>query len=209
MARPPAILLLGPTASGKTPRGAHRASAGLWGRRCVHFDFGAHLRAVGASAGPVDGLTPADVAVVAESLRTGSLLENEHFHIARHLLLRFAQREAAGGATIVLNGLPRHVGQAASVDALVAIDAVLCLDCPAEVVFERARTNRGGDRAQRVDDDVAALRRRLKTFVERTAPLVAHYHERRARICHVPVDPDTTPARIAASLTVPRPAAVR
>jgi hypothetical protein len=35
-----AILPLGPTGSGKTPLGDYLEERGLFGRRCVHFDFG-------------------------------------------------------------------------------------------------------------------------------------------------------------------------
>ncbi|MCX7427258.1 MAG: hypothetical protein NTW96_16720 [Planctomycetia bacterium] len=41
-----AMLLLGPTGSGKTPLGDLLERRGLGGRRCVHFDFGAHLRRI-------------------------------------------------------------------------------------------------------------------------------------------------------------------
>ncbi len=43
---PKAILLLGPTGSGKTPLGQALEKKGLAGRRCVHFDFGANLREI-------------------------------------------------------------------------------------------------------------------------------------------------------------------
>ena len=39
-----ALLLLGPTASGKTPLGKLIEERGLWDFRWVHFDFGAQMR---------------------------------------------------------------------------------------------------------------------------------------------------------------------
>ena len=39
-----AILLLGPTGSGKSPLGDELEANGLNGRRCLHFDFGRRLR---------------------------------------------------------------------------------------------------------------------------------------------------------------------
>jgi hypothetical protein len=47
----PAILLVGPTGSGKTPLGALCEKKGLWQSRVFHFDFGAILRRI-AAAGP-------------------------------------------------------------------------------------------------------------------------------------------------------------
>jgi len=44
--RNPAVLLLGPTGAGKTPLGEMIEARGLWGMSCLHFDFGANLRAV-------------------------------------------------------------------------------------------------------------------------------------------------------------------
>lgn len=201
-----AILLLGPTGSGKTPLGDHLAATGLWDRPCVHFDFGAHLRALAAANVAPDGLSAADVAVVAASLRTGALLEEEQFHIARHLLLAFAREHATGDTLIVLNGLPRHASQATHVDVHVSVAAVVGLDCTADVVFERIRANSGGDRARRSDDDVAAIRRRLRTFNERTLPLTAHYAARGARIIRVPIEVSTQPRDIVATLATVRPA---
>ena len=55
---------------------------------------------------------------------------------------------------VVLNGLPRHVEQARDVDAHVRVEAVILLDCTPEVALERIRTNAGGDRGGRADDNV-------------------------------------------------------
>ena len=44
MQRPSAILLLGPTGSGKTPLGELMERRGFGGRRCRHFDLGDRLR---------------------------------------------------------------------------------------------------------------------------------------------------------------------
>ncbi|MEE8450650.1 MAG: hypothetical protein V3R99_02015 [Thermoguttaceae bacterium] len=41
-----AALLLGPTGAGKTPLGRLIEQRGLWGVRCLHFDFGDNLREV-------------------------------------------------------------------------------------------------------------------------------------------------------------------
>ncbi len=192
MTKTNAILLLGPTGSGKTPLGQLIESRGLRGRRCVHFDFGENLRQI-AESPEQHVLSDDELLVVQESLRTGALLENEHFVIAAKILAAFlAERNVAEEVRVVLNGLPRHVGQAADVEALVTISAVLSLQCSPQIVRQRIATNAGGDRTQRVDDDLDAIARKLDIYSQRTAPLIEHYRNQGARIVTIDVQVKTT-----------------
>ena len=185
------MLLIGPTASGKTPLGDILRRRGLWGRRCLHFDFGGELRGVGGADNRP--LTEQEAGAVRQSLETGALLTDEQFPIARKLLLSFlADRPAAAGDLVVLNGLPRHAGQAAGIDEFVRVVAVVNLRCTGEVVRERIRTNAGGDRSGRGDDTPQAVARRLATFARRTAPLLAHYRSKGAAVIDVDVQGGTT-----------------
>ena len=179
-----AWLLLGPTGSGKTPLGdwlqTHR------GYR--HFDFGAQLRAG-------TGLTTTEKEFVRELLATGALLENETFPIAEKILRAFLaghEREP-----LVLNGLPRHVGQAVALEPIVRVTTVVQLRAEATTLRERLRRNSGGDRTGRVDDDLALVERKLATYAARTLPLIQHYRQRGARIVPVPVTTATAPAELA------------
>ncbi len=171
-----AILLLGPTSSGKTPLGELLDSHGLASRRCLHFDFGQQLRRIAAAAQPPAGFTQEESDFVCNVLETGALLEDEHFCIAEKILTAFiAERDAGCDDLIILNGLPRHAGQASAMDALLDIRAIVVLNCAAETVVKRILTNAGGDRAERTDDDLEFVRRKLDVFAQRTAPLVEHY----------------------------------
>lgn len=171
-----AILLLGPTGSGKTPLGEIIERRGLWQRDCLHFDFGANLRRLVAANRPDAWVTQRDIAFLQEVLRTDALLEDKHFPLAQRILRSFMDRRGADANTwIVLNGLPRHVGQARALDALLAVRCVVCLECSEETVLRRLRTNAGGDRTGRIDDDPASVRRKLAIFRERTAPLLEYY----------------------------------
>jgi len=198
-ARPDALLLVGPTAAGKTPLGEVLEARGLWGRPCVHFDFGRRLREAAAGAaragrdGAGDGLTEDQRRLLAELLRTGALLEDEHFPIAARLFRAFlAERRPGPEALVVLNGLPRHLGQAERMAPMVRVRAVVHLVADEATVLARIRRDPDGDRAGRPDDDPEAVRRRLATFRRRTAPLVEWYRERGAAVLEVPVGPETT-----------------
>jgi len=173
-ARPEATLLLGPTGSGKTPLGETLAERGLWGRPCAHFDFGQSLRRVATV--PPEAMSPQQVAFVRDILQSGALLEDEQFPIAEAILRAFlAEHSATGDVHILLNGLPRHVGQARDVEAILPIRGVIELACTPQVVMQRIALNTGGDRLTRTDDDEAAVHRKLEIYARRIAPLRAHY----------------------------------
>ena len=194
-----AILLLGPTGVGKTPLGDCLAECGLFGRRCVHFDFGAQLRHAAEHGGR--GLTADDVAYVQDVMTNGALLEDDTFHIARTILETFMEEQNAGAQDIViLNGLPRHAGQARDVGEVLDVILVVALECTAEVVHERIAGNSGGDRTERTDDSVAEIARKLEIYAERTHPLLDHYHSEGAQRCRVPVGVETTPSDILETL---------
>jgi adenylate kinase family enzyme len=195
-----AILLIGPSGSGKSPLGDWLDARGLCGRRCHHFDFGANLRAV-ASGAFVGGFTPDEISFIRSVLETGALLDNETFHLAVKILAAFTtQRRAAPDDLLILNGLPRHAGQAEVADRLLDIAALVNLECDAATVRERIRLNSGGDRAERSDDTDAMLDKKLAIFAERTRALVAHYRERGAAIVSARVGVATQPPEIVAQL---------
>ena len=187
-----AILLIGPTGSGKTPLGEHLESQGLWDRRCVHFDFGENLRRI-AAGNTSAGLNDEELNVVVRSLETGSLLKDEHFPIARKILLAFLnEQNVEKNDFVILNGLPRHVGQAGGVDAILDIRIVIYLSCTPEVVVERIAADAGGDRAKRIDDNVESIKRKLEIFAQRTAPLLEHYRRKVAKIKTIEISATTT-----------------
>lgn len=184
-----AILLLGPTGSGKTPLGQLLEREGSWGRRCFHFDFGENLRKATRRV----PLTPGGLKIIADSLKTGRLLADEEFHIARSILAFFIKRKKAGkNDLIVLNGMPRHIGQAEAVDGLIDVVAVIYLACSTKAVIERIRLDKGGDRKGRVDDSRLEIMRKLRIFKRQTAPLLDHYRRKGVRIFTVKVGLNTT-----------------
>ncbi|MEJ2695620.1 MAG: nucleoside monophosphate kinase [Candidatus Sulfobium sp.] len=174
--RPASFLLIGPTGAGKTPFGDCLEKKGLGGKRCIHFDFGRQLRIVAGSDLPPAGFHREEHSFIMKVLTHGLLLENEHFHIALKILEAFARsRGFRQEDVMVLNGLPRHLGQAEDMDDHVDIRGLIVLDCTPEDVHRRLRRNTGGDRTERDDDGVELVMKKLEIFRGRTEPLIEYY----------------------------------
>jgi adenylate kinase family enzyme len=194
MERQLALLLLGPTGSGKTPLGQLLEARGLHGMRCVHFDFGENLRQIVAGNRPSEIISQADIDFLQGVLATGALLEDDQFPLTSRILAAFLHRRKVCGETwVVLNGLPRHAGQASALDAVLDVRCVVCLSCDSDAVIRRLASNVGGDRSGRVDDDLDRVRTKLEVFHKRTRPLVDHYRQSGARIITVDITSTTTP----------------
>jgi len=192
-----ALLLLGPTGAGKTPLGDMIARRGLWGHGWAHFDFGDQMRQIVADGRPNGQITQADVGFLRQVLQSGALLEDEQFPLAGRILQSFLDRSGpAADAWVVLNGLPRHVGQAEAMESLVQVRAVAELACTAEVVAARIQGNIGGDRTGRSDDAAAAVRRKLEIYRARTESLVDYYRRRLVPILRVEVTAEMTPQQM-------------
>ncbi len=157
-----AILLLGPTGVGKSPLGDAIALQGLFGRRCHHLDFGSELRtAVSANARSAD-YAYEELAFIHGVLERGLLLENEHFALAKKIISLFLKRTSfSQHDLLVLNGIPRHTGQAQDMAGLATIHALIVLDSSADDVFFRIRENVGRDRTERIDDDRELVEKKL------------------------------------------------
>jgi adenylate kinase family enzyme len=187
-----ALLLLGPTGSGKTPFGEYLEANGLYGRRCFHFDFGRELRSVAERNMPPINCTQEDVDYIHKVLKEGALLENETFYIANNILQSFIEDNGiVVDDLVVLNGLPRHVGQAEDVDAIISMKLVILLECSPEVVYERIQLNSGGDRSGRVDDSLADIKGKLMIFTKKTLPLVQYYSDKGIPVKGIPVTEKT------------------
>jgi hypothetical protein len=161
---------------------------GLLGRRCLHFDFGAELRAIAAAPQIAVGLAAAEVEVVRRSLGTGALLEDHEFPIALKVLRAFIRGRGVGESDwLILNGLPRHIGQARMMEDVVRVLAVVSLEATPEVVHERILLDTGGDRVERPDDELRAIRQKLVLFRMRTLPLIEYYENREVSVLRITV----------------------
>lgn len=189
----PSWLLVGPTGAGKTPLGLLLEERGIAGLRCFHFDFGAELRAVASSPESVPGLQGREVQVIRRSIATGSLLEDDEFPAALKVLRAFLRARRIGEHDrLVLNGLPRHVGQARMMEDVVRVETVISLEAAAETVRERILLNAGGDRVGRPDDELRAIKQKLVIFRMRTLPLLEYYENREVPVFKIPVGARTS-----------------
>jgi len=130
-----------------------------------------------------DFLTEEDFGVLFRSLESGSLLEDKDFHIARDVLVSFVeQRKTGENDLVVLNGLPRHVGQAADVDAVADVMLAVYLDCGLDVTLERIRLDPDGERSGRTDDSRESVERRLRIFRKKRLLLLSHYRAKKVKV---------------------------
>jgi len=197
LTRNDAVLLVGPTGAGKTPLGDALEKSGVGTRRCFHFDFGANLRRIAAGRNVPDTFDDDDLRIVQAALTAGVLLENASFHVAEKILHAFMKAMAVSDSDLlILNGLPRHLGQARDTDRLVNMRAVLSLACTPDTVQARIRCNTGGDRTGRRDDSLAEIQVKLRTFQERTQPLLHYYADKGIPVHHLSVGIKTTPAQM-------------
>jgi adenylate kinase family enzyme len=187
------ILLLGPTGVGKSPLGDALADNGLFGRQCHHLDFGSELRNVVSGGIRSAAYSKAELEFIHGVLDRGLLLENEHFPLAEKIFslfldrVRFSQRDV-----LILNGIPRHVGQAQDIAKIADIHALIVLACSADDVFCRIRNNIGGDRTERVDDNKELIEKKLSIFRDRTAPLIEHYAQAGSTVYRLGISGTTT-----------------
>ncbi len=187
-----AVLLLGPTGSGKTPLGEQIASLGLLGRRSYHLDFGSELRSISTCTG-AHAYSSEERKFISAVLEQGALLENEHFSLAGKIIGLFLCRSRfRSGDLLLLNGIPRHEGQARDVSKIAAVRAVVLLVCSVESVIRRIEENTGGDRTGRIDDERALVDRKLRIYAERTAPLIEYYRKTGSSIYQIDVSEQST-----------------
>jgi adenylate kinase family enzyme len=196
------LLLLGPTGSGKTPLGDAIARRGLLGRRVHHLDFGSELRAIASGKQEGGAYTKDELDFIQGVLERGLLLENEHFALAEKIIRLFLDRKGFGeDHLLVLNGIPRHEGQARDIARIAAIQALVVLDCAAGDIACRLRDNVGGDRTERVDDHNELVEKKLTIFRERTAPLIDYYEKRGSRLYRLDISGTTTTEEAYAGLS--------
>ena len=203
---PRALVLLGHSNSGKTPLGdLLAASSPVHDARFLHLDFGSLLRKT--CRREIDpGFSDTDIARI-ESYMRGGLLPDSAFDIARRIVEWFfrARRFEPSRDLLVLNGLPRHRGQARHLEAMgVTVTTVVHLNCSAETAWERKRLAEAGkgfeDRSGRADASREIFHDRARSYERHTLPLIDYYRQHDIRVFSVPIDVTTSPQEVMEAL---------
>lgn len=194
-----AILIIGHSNSGKSPLGEKiQELASNHKRKYHHLDFGDHLRKINNRKLDI-GFDEKDLEYLSSVMR-GQLLDDEHFYIARLILEWFlaANNFDPSIDILVLNGMPRHIGQAKSLDQMgVEVTKVIWLDCPIETAYKRKMLAEKGvgheDRSARGDSAPEVFWRKLGSFEGETSLLLDYYRMVGRKIVTVRVTIDQDP----------------
>jgi adenylate kinase len=163
------LVLLGPPGAGKGTQAARLVEK----FRLLHLSTGDMLRAA-AEAGTPTGLAAREI------MARSDLVPDEV--VVKIIEDRIAEKDAANG--FVLDGFPRTVAQAQSLDAMLVakgqkLDAVVELEVDAEKlvdrIVKRAEEAKRAGLPVRKDDDPAVFTTRLAAYRAQTAPVSAYY----------------------------------
>ncbi len=118
-------------------------------------------------------------------------------------VLKDRLKKVPKGKGFLLDGFPRTIAQAESLQLIAKIDVILMLDVPDQIIIERLTSRRlckscgavynirflkpkvegkcdkcGGELYQRSDDNEAVIRNRLQVYKTQTEPLVEYYRKK-------------------------------
>lgn len=108
------------------------------------------------------------------------------------------------GKGFILDGFPRTIEQADTLEGITSIDVILQLDVPDEIIIQRLSSRRickkcgevynirflkpkkegvcdkcGGELYQRADDNPEVIKNRLQVYKDQTEPLIAYYKKKK------------------------------
>jgi len=179
-----AILLVGPTGSGKSPLGNILEKK----ENAPHVDFGYELRASLHSSHSV--FSSDDLLFIREMLEAKALLPKERFDIAKKVLR--VVLEGCDARTLILNGFPRAVYHAEQIESLIDVVCVVELICSDEVVYERIGRRRRAeseDHSGRDDDRDEDVKKKLEIYRAETHLLIDYYRKKDVTVISLIVGP--------------------
>ena len=172
MKKTKAILLLGPTGSGKSPIGNLISNKTGW----FHLDFGHCLRTI-ASDTKFETFTKTEIAYIQHLIDSYSLFPDEKTDLAIKIINHFLDTSKT---RVVLNGFPRSTVQAEAIKQILTIDFVFCLCAEPETLIQRIMNRKKGlssDHSNRTDDKISAISKKLEIFHQTTLPLIDYYNK--------------------------------
>ncbi|MCS7149775.1 MAG: nucleoside monophosphate kinase [Caldimicrobium sp.] len=185
-----ALLLIGPTGSGKSPLGSELEKRGLWGKRVLHFDFGENLRKGAQGLLPLKDEERSLIKII---LKEARLLKPEEFYLAKVLLHSFLMvNKFTKEDLLLLNGLPRNIYQASALQSFIRVTKLIRLDIDYQTLKIRILIDPAGDRSYRDDDDEDYLKRKLYWFERETLPLIDFYQKAETPCLSITVDSHDT-----------------
>ncbi|KAH3673109.1 hypothetical protein WICPIJ_009901 [Wickerhamomyces pijperi] len=172
------IFILGGPGSGKGTQSAKLVSDYGF----IHLSAGDLLRAEQKREGSKYG------ELIAKYIREGNIVPQE----VTIALLKQAMQEAVakGQNRFLIDGFPRKMDQAEIFEAEVATSAfTIFFECPEQVMLERLLER--GKTSGRTDDNIESIKKRFRTFVETSYPVV-EYFDKQGKVvklrCDEPVD---------------------
>ncbi|EGV62520.1 bifunctional uridylate/adenylate kinase [Yamadazyma tenuis] len=148
----------------------------------VHLSAGDLLRAEQAREGSKYG------ELIATCIKDGTIVPQEvTLALLKQAILEQFQK---GSTRFLVDGFPRKMDQALSFEEQIAKSAfTLFFECPEQVML--ARLLERGKTSGRADDNVESIRKRFKTFIDTSMPVV-DYFDKQGRVvkvrCDHPVD---------------------
>ena len=144
----------------------------------VHLSAGDLLRAEQKRPGSEFG------ELIAQHIRDGIIVPQE----VTIALLRNAMKEefSKGNTRFLVDGFPRKMDQAITFEDEVATSSfTLFFECPEEVMLKRLLER--GKTSGRTDDNIESIKKRFRTFVETSYPVV-EYFEKQDKVVKVSCD---------------------
>lgn len=172
------IFVLGGPGSGKGTQCAKLVQ----NHHFVHLSAGDLLRAEQAREGSQYG------ALIKKYITEGQIVPQE---ITVQLLKQAIESKYKQGKTrFLVDGFPRKMDQAITFEKVVAPSKfTLFFECPEKVMLERLLER--GKTSGRDDDNIESIKKRFKTFIDTSMPVVEHF-EKQSKVvrvrCDEPVD---------------------
>jgi UMP-CMP kinase len=146
--------------------------------RFTHLSAGDLLRAEQDRAGSQFG------ALIKDCIKNGSIVPMEvTVQLLENAMADALAASASGKAKFLIDGFPRKMDQALKFEeAVCPARFVLFFDCPEDEM--QRRLMKRGETSGRADDNEESIKKRFKTFVDTSMPVV-DYYEKQGRVARI------------------------